>query len=611
MERWIDWRADGTTVGVGPVFTYGFAGAGEHLVSALPFGDSGGEGESRRLTIYSARIKNFESGRDILENGVTYTFEVETTPPGFEDYVNWFASTKFGTVSTSHGRGPSFTVRFDDTWGVLPTDPPIDFQWLGVQADNAFFNQDQKPQPQTVIITPAAVDTVETQDLVTILAHTSPPMDPKHAISASVQLLPDAGGPPINLGSGDIRYSSDPRLVRAEWDASTYPPGGYKIRVAIGQGPPDSAHVVVHPAPSVDLSLQSVSAVDPSHLSITLHAIPSSTVGTPIVKYLWSPGDGALQTETAVPTFTHTYAVGDTYIVWVEAQDALGGSNLASRDLLVPTAVPSSVDLQQTQDCGCKSMTISAGPPAITGAYCIGTVNGVVPERLRTKLAETGAVQMGAAGTNGCPPGQVPYRMPLGQGVLTVEGVPTIGWGFEANVALSDNTNDATRCSQGQYGRGDELVDNALIASFASFKDGEGAAQPPSGQQTLPGGSGGAGGFGFTAVGAGENYPPFGGPKYGPDDYHKPKSTKRHEPGTFRWFDQPQLGAENAVALEHKWDFIAFVRGSKGNNSTCWCRFQISQKWTQAGGLAGTNKIEIIDGQHCFPGPGVQGAAWP
>jgi hypothetical protein len=143
MEPWIEWRTDGVKDAVGAVFSRGFTGAGEHVVSARMFSAARDLEDSRKITIYSARITNFKTG-DIVENGVDYTFEAATDPPGFEEYVNWFASTKFGTVSAFHGRGATFKVRFDGTWGTLPTDPPIDFQWLGVQADNSFFNQDQK-----------------------------------------------------------------------------------------------------------------------------------------------------------------------------------------------------------------------------------------------------------------------------------------------------------------------------------------------------------------------------------------------------------------------------------------------------------------------------------
>jgi len=71
------------------------------------------------------------------------TFTAKTEPAGFEPYVSWLASTKYGSATPVLGQGPSFTVFFRDVWGTL--DDGTDFQWTGVRADYAKLGQDNKP----------------------------------------------------------------------------------------------------------------------------------------------------------------------------------------------------------------------------------------------------------------------------------------------------------------------------------------------------------------------------------------------------------------------------------------------------------------------------------
>jgi hypothetical protein len=137
FEPWIQWRVNGSIIrSTGPVFTENFQSPGEQQVSAAIFGSVAATAENRRLTIYKVKAPTLESA--LIEDGVEYTFVAETEPPGFEGYINWYASTKYGTVTNSRARGATFTVRFDGTWGP-------DMQWLGIQADNVYLNQDQKP----------------------------------------------------------------------------------------------------------------------------------------------------------------------------------------------------------------------------------------------------------------------------------------------------------------------------------------------------------------------------------------------------------------------------------------------------------------------------------
>ncbi len=96
------------------------------------------------VQVYRVSIVSHRSSMDIIPEGEPITFEAVTDPPGYEDEITWLSSTKYGTGTPVTGRGPTFTVRFDDTWGPHPNDPDTPFQWLGVKADNAVFNQDQK-----------------------------------------------------------------------------------------------------------------------------------------------------------------------------------------------------------------------------------------------------------------------------------------------------------------------------------------------------------------------------------------------------------------------------------------------------------------------------------
>ena len=100
--------------------------------------------ETVRLETYSVKMTSHASFQDFIPEGLPVTFKAVTNPAGFEDDITWLASTKYGSSDPVMGEGPEFTVRFEDTWGPHPgTGMP--FQWLGVRADNAVFNQDQKP----------------------------------------------------------------------------------------------------------------------------------------------------------------------------------------------------------------------------------------------------------------------------------------------------------------------------------------------------------------------------------------------------------------------------------------------------------------------------------
>jgi hypothetical protein len=88
--------------------------------------------------LQEATLEPLRSNQVLLEEGKPYPLLARTMPSGFEAFVQWSAVTKHGKAVPERGRGPRFTVRFYDTVG------EDGIQWLGVQADNAIFNQDQK-----------------------------------------------------------------------------------------------------------------------------------------------------------------------------------------------------------------------------------------------------------------------------------------------------------------------------------------------------------------------------------------------------------------------------------------------------------------------------------
>ena len=139
----MEWRTIGQPIKrwprLGQQATVYFEDAGMHMVAVGP------PERSAHLVIetYEVSITSHQSGYDTVGDGETVTFEAVTNPPGFEQNIRWLSSTKYGMAIPVRGDGPTFTVQFADIWGREP-DGSL-FQWLGVKADNAIFNQDQKP----------------------------------------------------------------------------------------------------------------------------------------------------------------------------------------------------------------------------------------------------------------------------------------------------------------------------------------------------------------------------------------------------------------------------------------------------------------------------------
>ncbi len=136
----IEWRIDGDARTLGATSVLQVTEIGNFQIDAGPPQNAEGFG----LETYRVTITSHISDVDNVPEGEPIVFTAETDPPGYEDEITWLSSTLYGTAQPVLGFGPVFIAEFNDTWGPWPQDPDIDFQWLGVRADNTAFNQDNK-----------------------------------------------------------------------------------------------------------------------------------------------------------------------------------------------------------------------------------------------------------------------------------------------------------------------------------------------------------------------------------------------------------------------------------------------------------------------------------
>ena len=134
----MEWSLNGEARLLGSTATISFGDVGLHEVSVGP--------PSRREVVefetYRVEIVSHQSNFDIVPEQTWITFEARTNPPGSEDSISWLSSTSHGEARPRFGRGSTFTVYFENTWGLNAEDDIV--QWLGARADNAAFNQDGK-----------------------------------------------------------------------------------------------------------------------------------------------------------------------------------------------------------------------------------------------------------------------------------------------------------------------------------------------------------------------------------------------------------------------------------------------------------------------------------
>lgn len=127
FESMVEWRVDNKVeASLGETLKKSFQSTGTYEIAA-------GNG-SMELTIYSVDVP-IAKRLGIIPEGQLVEFEAVTTPAGFEHLVSWSASTIAGSVSATSGKGASFSVRFDNTFGA------DGFQDISIQAGRYQYRQ--------------------------------------------------------------------------------------------------------------------------------------------------------------------------------------------------------------------------------------------------------------------------------------------------------------------------------------------------------------------------------------------------------------------------------------------------------------------------------------
>ena len=128
----LEWRVNGKPQELGGTLRQAFGDRSWRTVSVGPPSHA----QEIEIGTYEVIITGHTPEGEIVD-GVPVTFTAEVLPSGLglEDDILWVSYTKFGSARPILGRGPEFTVRFDDTIVYAPyNDKP--FQKLGVRADN-------------------------------------------------------------------------------------------------------------------------------------------------------------------------------------------------------------------------------------------------------------------------------------------------------------------------------------------------------------------------------------------------------------------------------------------------------------------------------------------
>jgi|GEM_PF-6284487 hypothetical protein len=151
VKRWLTLAVDVEPAGFAPLVEWRLNGAPqEHLGSPVALRvfpprehtvQVGPEAAPQALTLETYLVQITGPGEDDpIHDGESVTYRAETIPPGFEDEVNWLASTKTGTCWPDRGEGAEFTTVFSETFGA-------EGRWLGVRGDQAVVGKDGKNAP--------------------------------------------------------------------------------------------------------------------------------------------------------------------------------------------------------------------------------------------------------------------------------------------------------------------------------------------------------------------------------------------------------------------------------------------------------------------------------
>jgi hypothetical protein len=583
----VEWRLNGEPRWLGAAVTTAMDAPGAHTLSAGP----ADLGDHVIIDTYAVSISSHVQGVGIIPEGEPITFTAVTDPPGYEHYITWCSSTKFGQGSPVLGSGATFTAAFNDTFG--PLEEGGLFQWIGVKADNAVFGQDQKCAAAVNILDPVPGQIVPGNELRWIVAQLNPvSISP---VDGVMQVTPPAG-PPMTIHEGDIRSFAFPEYLLGIWDLTQADSGAHTIALSVQQGTcpalQDSVVVEVNLAPVMDMQVLSCQSV-PGGVQVTFMALHNDPEGDAVNEYLWEFGDETPQ-EYVVgsPVAVHVYDVGiDEPIIRLSAYDVRGATGEVWRDLSVPDCA-----LNITHDCGCTQMDIvdTAGMTSFT--YCAADPvpgNGI-PE-IPPLQTSVGCVPVAAPPPGGCPPGHTPYQCPLGPILPPAVGAGRFGWFFEVFAFLHPLTNDPAACEQGQLARG-TLRRGAAGAALPPVVPNPAQRAVPAAVPALPGAPAG----GFPLAPAGGAVPAFGAANWGRDEFTGPFAWKESGFVRRRWIDPPSIpvrAGDDRVIQQ-----VEFVMWVHGNLNTCWCWIRVEHQWIRPGAGAPA-------GHTSFPGGGAPPAA--
>ena len=143
FEQWVEWRVNGVPAGLGKTLSLRDESPGERTITASVFDASS---DVRYMVMYKVSIYNAETSAALKDDaqfadGRISRLRAVTNPEGYEDLVNWQVSSLFGTAQPGHGRGTTFSVQFDHTFG------PGGIQCLWIQADNAMLTVEGTGSP--------------------------------------------------------------------------------------------------------------------------------------------------------------------------------------------------------------------------------------------------------------------------------------------------------------------------------------------------------------------------------------------------------------------------------------------------------------------------------
>lgn len=458
-----------------------------------------------------------------------------------------------------------------------------------------------QPAAELEVLSPAPESHVFTNRNVDVMVRILPAPTTQE-VYATIGLVA-TGGPEVPLATGNLLAAPGSDLIQWIWPTAEVQPGSYELVVRLLEPAAGkvSVPVVVHRPPKVALTLGDTADTDEG-LKVSVLAEVSAPEGIPIVRYLWTPGDGSPIVETEDPAFEHLYYTYEkSTTVHVEVQNALGGTARASLNWglkLVPNGWLPALQAPQS-GCGCEEMVIHTSD--VTHAYCIPLSRADTQRMLTTEDLDERCELAPAGQPSSCPRGQTEIACRLGpEQPDPNEPRSWLRFGFEVDATVTPGSK-TDLCLEGQFVQSEFRRDGVVQPQLNT------ADLPQAGDWSFPGAPGQLP-YEMTSVASTPGHPAptpafgatdaVGDPLWGADDYDQPRNVKVHQGDQIRWFDAPGLNLTNEQTLGLKADFLSFVGDPDDTDPVCWCHFRIQQEWRRAGG-APAPTIQLIDGLNC------------